>query len=174
MEFQNSLKKLIRDVPDFPTEGVTFKDITPLLDNGEALLLVIDHLKARYATRGIQKIVAIESRGFLIGSALAYALGVGLVLVRKPGKLPRETREITYALEYGKDTLQMHVDALASQEKVIIIDDVLATGGTALATAQLVEASGAHVIELACLMELAFLNGREKLGARPVYSIIQY
>ncbi|TVQ98416.1 MAG: adenine phosphoribosyltransferase [Deltaproteobacteria bacterium] len=174
MDLQAALKKLIVDVPDFPTEGVTFKDITPLLDNGEALLIVIDHLKARYATRGVQKIVAIESRGFLLGSALAYALGIGLVLVRKPGKLPRETREVTYALEYGTDTLQMHVDALETQEKVVIVDDVLATGGTALATAQLVEASGAHVMELACLMELGFLNGRARLGARPVYSVIQY
>lgn len=174
MDLEQTLKALIRDVPDFPVEGVTFKDITPLLDNGEALLLAVDHLKARYASRGVQKVVAIESRGFLFGSALAYALGVGLVLVRKPGKLPRETREVTYALEYGKDTLQIHKDALAAQERVVIIDDVLATGGTALATAQLVEACGAHVLEFAFLMELGFLAGRDRLGARPVHAILTY
>ncbi len=174
MTLEQLLMSRILDVPDFPKPGIMFKDITPLLNDGEAFKAVTDHLAGRYAGRGITHIVGIESRGFIFGAALAHAMGVGLSLVRKSGKLPRATRSVTYDLEYGTDTLHIHADALKPGERVVIVDDVLATGGTAAATAELVASCGAHIEELAFLMSLSFLNGAAKLGGRPMYSVLTY
>lgn len=155
----------IRDVPDYPKPGIVFKDITPLLAHGPSFKAVIDALAAGVAPLAPTQIVAIESRGFILGAALAHALGLGLTIVRKPGKLPRDTRRASYALEYGSDTLEMHLDALGPDDRAVIVDDVLATGGTAAAVAELVAASGARLAGLAFLMELGFLPGRAKLPA---------
>lgn len=174
MNLQDLLNARIKDVPDFPKPGIVFKDITPLLNDGEAFGAFTQHLAERYAGRGITRIVGVESRGFIFGAALANQMGIGLALVRKPGKLPRPTRAVTYALEYGTDTLHIHADALDKGERVVIVDDVLATGGTALATAQLVESCGAHIEELAFLMKLSFLDGHKRLEPRPVYSALTF
>lgn len=171
---EERIKADIRDVPDFPTPGVIFKDITPLLNRPGLFHEVIEHFKARYLTQRIDHVVVIESRGFLFGAPLAYAMGVGLSLVRKPGKLPFETRSVDYALEYGTDTVEMHVDSVKPGSRVIVVDDVLATGGTASATCELVEACGAEVVECGFLIELGFLNGRDKLGDRRLYSLAHY
>jgi adenine phosphoribosyltransferase len=168
------LKSLIRDIPDFPKPGIMFKDITTLLADGPGFAHAIDLLTQRYQGRGIDRIVAIEARGFILGAPLAARLGAGFVPVRKKGKLPHETIEETYALEYGQDTLQMHKDALIRGHKVLVVDDVLATGGTAAAVARLVRQLEADVVEAAFLMELTFLHGREKLGGIPTYSLIEY
>lgn len=167
------LRSLIRDIPDFPKPGIVFKDITPLLADGDAFHSTIREMVER-APKQIDRVVAIESRGFIFGAALAHALGVGLVLVRKPKKLPFRTTKIEYALEYGNDTLEMHVDSLASRQRALIVDDVLATGGTAAATAKLIESTGAEVAALVFLMELGFLNGRSKLPAYPIISLLSY
>lgn len=164
----------ILDVPDFPKAGIVFKDITPLLASGPALQSAVEALRSRYASRKIDQVVAIESRGFLLGAPLAFALGVGLTLVRKPGKLPRETRHVSYALEYGEDTLHLHADALNAGDRVLLVDDVLATGGTAEAASRLVESCGGELVELAFLMELGLLEGRKRLGERAVYSLLEY
>lgn len=168
------LRSFIRDVPDFPKPGVTFKDITPLLKNHAALDYVFDLWAKRYSENKIDVIVAMESRGFIFGAALASRIGAGFVPVRKPGKLPWKTFSETYDLEYGQDTLQIHQDALKTGDKVVIIDDVLATGGTAAAAVRLVEKAGGKIIEASFLIELLFLNGRQKLKTTPVFSIIQY
>lgn len=168
------LQARILDVPDFPKPGIVFKDITPVLADGPLFAQLTQHLAARLADQGITQVVGIESRGFLFGAPLANALGVGLTLIRKPGKLPRPTRNVTYALEYGTDTLTMHADALTAADRVVLVDDVLATGGTAAAAAQLVETTGATLVETVVLMELTFLSGRAPLGDRPVYSVLQY
>jgi len=155
----------IRDVPDYPKAGIVFKDITPLLAHGPSFKAVIDEFAARLGPLLPTQIVAVESRGFIFGAAVARALDVGLTIVRKPGKLPRVTRRITYALEYGTDTLEMHADALHVGDRAIIVDDVLATGGTAGAVCELVHAAGGTLVGVAFLLEVGFLEGRRKLPA---------
>jgi adenine phosphoribosyltransferase len=166
------LLSTIRNIPDFPKPGIIFKDITPLLSNPEAFKKSIESLKKRIEDLEIDQVVAIESRGFIFGSALAYELGVGLTLVRKPKKLPFTTSKVEYALEYGTDSLEMHTDALKKGDRVVIVDDILATGGTAKATAKLAEQLGAKVEALLFLSELGFLNGRSQLHPHRVESIL--
>jgi adenine phosphoribosyltransferase len=166
------IESLVRDVLDFPKAGVTFKDITPLLDDHAAFTAVVSALAdAGRDAEGavvVDKVVGMEARGFILAAPVALSLGVGFVPVRKPGKLPWETREVSYELEYGKETLAMHTDALEPGELVLVVDDVLATGGTARATAQLIEEAGAAVHGLAMMMELSFLPGRETVGDIPL------
>jgi adenine phosphoribosyltransferase len=167
------LRQYIRDVPDFPRAGIIFRDITPLLTNGSALRWTIDHLAERY--RGTVDIVlGIESRGFLIGAALAYALGVGIAIGRKSGKLPAETVSAHYELEYGRDVLEIHRDAFGHATRVLIVDDLLATGGTAQAAIQLVEHLRGEIVECAFVIELTPLHGRDRLAPHPVYSLLRY
>lgn len=168
------LKRTIRDIPDFPKKGILFKDITTLLKDKKSLKVSVDLLAKQFGKKGIKYVVGIESRGFIFGTALAYKLGVGFIPVRKKGKLPAKVRSVTYALEYGTDTLEMHEDALKRGDKIVIIDDLLATGGTVAAVAKLVRASGARIAGIGFIIELAFLNGRAKLKGLPVYSVIQY
>jgi adenine phosphoribosyltransferase len=168
------LKASVRDVPDFPKKGIVFKDITPILNNGQLLGLAINIFAERYRRKSVEKIVAIDARGFIFGGALANYLGVGLALVRKKGKLPYDSHEMEYELEYGKGILELHIDAVEKGQRVVIIDDLLATGGTAGAAAQLVEKCGGEIVELAFLVELGFLKGREKLAKYPVFSAISY
>ena len=169
-----ALRRAIRDIPDFPKPGIVFKDITPLLANGPLFAKTIDLLAERYRDKKIDTVLGIESRGFIIGAALAYRLGAGFSVVRKPGKLPYETHRASYQLEYGSDALEIHIDAISAGARVVIADDLIATGGTAAATAELVGKLGATVVECAFVIELAFLNGREKLRPYGVYSLIQY
>ena len=170
-----TLKSVIRDIPNFPKEGIIFKDITPLLSDPFSFQEVIDTLKARYKDKRIDKVVGVEARGFIFASALAYALGSGVVMVRKPGKLPYKTYQKTYSLEYGKDSVEIHQDAFANGQRVIIIDDVLATGGTLAACADLIEKNfQVNLVEVGFLIELDFLNGRQKLGNIPAYSMIHF
>lgn len=168
------LKKYIRDVPDFPKKGIVFKDITTLLKEPKAFKTAIDMLYEKFKNRGIKKVVAVESRGFIFGAALAYKLNAGIVPVRKKGKLPYKTAYINYELEYGVDTLEVHVDGIESGEKVLVVDDVLATGGTANAVCELVEKLKGVVAGCVFLIELKFLKGREKLKKYKVYSLITY
>ena len=168
------LKEKIRDIPDFPKKGIIFKDITPLLLDPKSFKDVINIFKERYIKRPIDKIVAIESRGFIFGGALAMELEVGLAIVRKPGKLPYRVIKETYELEYGTDSIEIHEDAIRSGERVLILDDLLATGGTVHACTRLVEKLGGKVEECAFVIELSFLNGREKLKNYSVFSIIKY
>jgi adenine phosphoribosyltransferase len=170
----SAIADAIRDVPDFPKPGIVFKDITPMLQDGPLLMRVIDHFKARYAGQGVQRIIGIESRGFIFGTALAYSLGLGVSLVRKPGKLPWRTQSVSYELEYGTDRIEIHTDAVKAGEKVVIMDDLLATGGTARATVDLVRGLGAEVVECGFVIELGFLDGRAKLDGVPAYSLITY
>lgn len=165
---------LIADVPDFPKPGIVFKDITTLLEDPKGLKLVVDAFEARYAGKGVTHFAGIESRGFIFASALAHAMGVGLVLIRKPGKLPRPTYSASYALEYGEDTVHIHQDAVAEGDKVVIIDDLIATGGTAKAAADLVALCGAEVLEVAAVIELTFLPGRDKLGDIAAHALVAY
>jgi adenine phosphoribosyltransferase len=171
---QTSLTDLIRNVPDFPIPGVQFKDITTLLSDGPAFRQVVDTFVTRYQGRAIDAIVGIESRGFILSAPLAYQLGLGLVPVRKQGKLPAATHMIEYELEYGSNKLEIHRDALVAGARVVVVDDLLATGGTVAAACQLVELAGGVVEEVAFLIELEFLHGREKLGNYPVFSLIRY
>jgi adenine phosphoribosyltransferase len=167
------LRRYVRDIPDFPKPGILFRDITPLLADGPALRWTVDHLAERY--RGtVDMVLGIESRGFLIGAALAYALGVGIAIVRKPGKLPAETLSAEYELEYGNDVLEIHRDAFGHAARVLIVDDLLATGGTARAAVQLAEHLKGEIVECAFLIELAFLNGRQRLAPYPVHSILRF
>lgn len=168
------LKKVIREVPNFPKEGILFYDITTLLKDGPALAKTLDALSGRYEGERIDAVVAIEARGYIFGPAMAYRLGAGFVPVRKPGKLPAKTIQETYELEYGTDTIEMHEDAVQKGQKILIVDDLLATGGTAAAACRLVEKAGGQVVECCFLVELSFLNGREKLGSRKVFSLLQY
>lgn len=169
-----AIRGAIRDIPNFPKPGIVFKDITPLLCNGTLFARTIDILAERYQAQKIDTVLGIESRGFIVGAALAYKLGAGFCVVRKPGKLPYNTHSASYALEYGTDTLEIHVDALPANARVIIADDLVATGGTAAATAELVSKLGATVVECAFVIELAFLKGRAKLKPHRVFSILQY
>jgi len=166
------LAQCIRNVPDFPVEGIQFKDITTLLQDPVAFSTAAKEMLERYGDREIDVVVGIESRGFIWGAIVAYELGVGFVLVRKPGKLPAETIRAEYALEYGTNALEMHIDAIWPGQKVLVVDDLLATGGTAKATCELVEQLGGEVIGVAFLIELTFLNGREKLPAYDVWAMI--
>jgi adenine phosphoribosyltransferase len=167
-----NLEAYIRDVPDWPKPGVMFKDITPLLADPDAFHDAIDALAAPYADAGITKVLGAEARGFILGGALACRMGAGFVPARKPGKLPWKTTSVEYELEYGTDRLEMHVDAVGPGDVVLIVDDVLATGGTAGAKADLVTRAGARVAGFAFLMELDFLHGREKLGDSRIVSLI--
>ncbi len=169
-----NLKRYIRDIPDFPKKGILFRDITPLLQNPKAFKYAINLLAERFKNKRVEYIVAAEARGFIIGGALSYKLGVGFIPVRKPGKLPYKTHSHTYSLEYGTDTLEIHQDALSGGSRVLILDDLLATGGTALAIVNLVERFSAKVVAIAFLIELTDLKGREKLKGYPVYSLIKY
>ena len=171
-----SVKQIIRDIPDFPKEGIIFKDITPLLADASAFGETINALKKRYVDKGIDKVVGVEARGFIFASALAYALGAGTTMVRKPGKLPYKTYQETYSLEYGTDTIEIHQDALQPNERIVLIDDVLATGGTLAATLNLIRKNfeSVEIEEVAFLIELDFLNGRKKLKDIPVHSLIHY
>ncbi len=170
----DAVRALIRDVPDFPRPGITFKDITPMLGDAGAFACCIDLLAEAVARHRPQALVGIESRGFIFGAPVARALGVGFVPVRKPGKLPHRTRRVDYALEYGTDALEMHHDALASGARVVIIDDVLATGGTAAAAGRLVQEAGGSLAGFAFAIELAFLAGRQRLVGHAVDALISY
>jgi adenine phosphoribosyltransferase len=168
------IKNNIRDIPDFPKKGIIFKDITPVLRDPELLKITIEKIKAQLIGKEIDYIVGIESRGFIFGAALAFAMGVGFIPVRKPGKLPYLKKSISYSLEYGKDTLEIHEDAIERGKTVVIIDDLLATGGTASATYELLSSMGAIVEEIIFLIELEALKGRERLSACKVTSLISY
>lgn len=170
----SDLEKYIRHVADFPRKGVGFKDITTLLKDGTAFRQSVDEISSKIAIKQIDKIVGIEARGFIFGAALAYRMNVGFVPVRKKGKLPARTVTQNYDLEYGTDSVEVHRDAIEAGENVLIIDDLLATGGTAAATAKLVEKLKGKIVAMAFLIELSFLKGREKLKAYEVISIIQY
>lgn len=169
-----ALKKLIREVPDFPKPGILFYDITTLLKDKRGFALLIDALTAHYILQDIDLVLGIEARGFIFGPALAYRLNCGFIPVRKPKKLPAATAKWTYQLEYGQDTLEMHKDAIQPGQRVIIVDDLLATGGTAHATVQLAESLGAKIAGLGFVVELDFLKGRQKLTGYDVYSLLHY
>lgn len=168
------LRTLIRDVPDFPSPGILFRDITPLLAHPQGLREVTEHLLTRYASYRLDKVVGIESRGFIFGAPVAEALSVGFIPARKPGKLPWTALEESYALEYGTNTLCLHADAIAPGERVLIIDDVIATGGTLAAARRLVERLGGEVVEITTIVELTFLKGRNVIPDVPFYSMLQY
>lgn len=168
------LKKLVRDVPDFPQEGIVFKDITPLLADELAFSTVIDLIVVHFGRGNVDKVVGIEARGFILASPVAYHFGAGFVPVRKKDKLPWQTEAAEYALEYGSATLEIHRDAVSLGERVLVVDDVLATGGTARAAANLVERIGGKVVGIACLIELGFLHGREKLDGYDLFTLIDY
>ncbi len=168
------LKGRIRDVPDFPTPGIVFRDLTPLLGDVEAFRFTVDAIADAFAGRRVDKVVGIEARGFILAAPVAYRLDAGFVPVRKAGKLPWRTESESYALEYGLDRLELHADGVAAGEQVLIVDDVIATGGTARATVRLVERLGAAVVGLAFLAELTFLAGREKLDGYEVTSLVAY
>ena len=167
------LKARIRDIPDFPKPGIVFKDITPLLADGEAFRSTVDRFVERFRGR-VDMVLGIESRGFIIGAAVAYGLGTGVAIVRKPGKLPSRTYAAKYELEYGSDSLEIHDDAFVAGTRVLIVDDLLATGGTASAAIELAERCGGTVVACAVVIELGFLHGRRRLAGREVFSLITY
>lgn len=171
---QEEIKSMIRDVPDFPKKGIIFKDITPLLKHPERFRDAVDAIAEELAKKRVDFIVGIESRGFIFSPILAYKLNAGFVPVRKKGKLPHRTESVAYALEYGEATLEIHQDALPKGARVAIVDDLLATGGTAFAAASLVEKLGGRVEKIAFLVELTFLAGRQKLSRYDVFSLVQY
>ena len=168
------LKRAIRSVPDFPKKGIVFRDITTLIKDGRLFSHAVDFLSDRYKDSGIDAVVCMESRGFIFGAAIAYRLGAGVVIVRKKGKLPHDTHKEEYELEYGTDALEVHKDAFIPGSRILIVDDLLATGGTAAATARLVKNMDAKVEAIVFLIELSFLNGREKLKGYDVFSLITY
>jgi adenine phosphoribosyltransferase len=168
------LKKYIRDIPDFPEPGILFRDITPLLKNPQAFNYAIDRLVDRYSQHSFDTVVAVESRGFLFGAPLASRMGKPLVPVRKPGKLPATTNSAQYSLEYGSNVLEIHVDDIRPEERVVVVDDLLATGGTLKAAAELVEGSGGVVTGIGLLIELEALAGREHLKGYDIFSLLQY
>ena len=168
------LKSLIREVPDFPKPGILFYDITTLLKDKDGFKGVIDGLKNHYRSAGVDLVIGIEARGFIFAPALAYALGAGFVPIRKPKKLPSERVSVSYDLEYGTDSLEIHKDALDHGQRVLIVDDLLATGGTAAAATRLIEQCGGKVAGVGVMVELTFLNGRKKLAGYEVFSLLQY
>jgi adenine phosphoribosyltransferase len=168
------LKSKIRHVPDFPKPGILFYDITTLLRDPEGLRLALDAMAAPYVGNPIDLVVGMESRGFIFGAALADRFQAGFVPVRKPGKLPAKSHQVSYALEYGSDSLEIHADAISAGQRVLIVDDLLATGGTAAATIDLVSGLGADVVACVFLVELTFLNGRSRLGTTPVHAVLPY
>jgi adenine phosphoribosyltransferase len=170
----DELKRIIRDIPDFPKEGIVFKDITTLLSDAKSFHRMVDLLSHRYVGEKIDQVVGVEARGFVLGAALAYKLGAGITLVRKPGKLPYKTRKKSYDLEYGTDTLEIHEDAFVPGERVLIADDLLATGGTMAAVVELVEDLRAEVVECCFLAELEFLQGRKRLPEGKVFSLLKF
>lgn len=171
---KSDLKSIIRDIPDFPKEGIVFKDITTLLKDKEAFKKSVNLLANKFRHEKIDVVAGVEARGFIFGAALAYKLGTGFIPIRKKGKLPSKTRSITYALEYGTDTLEIHEDAIAPKQRVLIVDDLLATGGTIKATTDLIKKQGGEIAGIAFLVELRFLKGKEKLKDMFVYSIVKY
>jgi adenine phosphoribosyltransferase len=168
------LKAKIRDIPNFPQQGIMFKDITPLLSDAQAFNMVINLLADRYMKHHVDHVVGVEARGFILGAALAYKLNCGLILVRKPGKLPAETLQAAYELEYGTDQLEVHRDAVTPGERVVLVDDVIATGGTIGAALDLIKGLQCDIVELAFLIELTALNGRQRLRDYNVFSLLQY
>lgn len=168
------LKRHVRDIPDFPKPGILFRDITPLLASPQALRETVESLCRRYEGKKIATVAGIESRGFVFASPVAYRLGAGLVPLRKPGKLPYETLRESYALEYGEASLEIHKDAVKSGDRVLVVDDLLATGGTAAAAVSLVKKLGGEVVEICFVIELKGLKGREKLSGSPVFSLLSY
>ncbi len=170
----SALKDKIRNIPDFPKQGILFRDITTLLKDEEAFRQAIDELAAAVKDKEVDYVVAVESRGFIFGAALAYKLGVGFIPVRKKDKLPAETISAEYTLEYGTDSLHMHKDALKADDKVLIVDDLLATGGTAAAACQMTQQLKARIVGIIFLIELCDLKGRDKISKHPVFSLIQY
>jgi adenine phosphoribosyltransferase len=168
------LYSLVRDVPDFPKTGILFRDITPILLDPEAMVEAVNALARPLRQLNVTKVVAIESRGFLLGAPVAMALGVGLVIVRKPGKLPSKVHRVEYDLEYGTDAVEVHADALGDSDRAAVVDDVLATGGTARAAAGLVERAGARVASFSFLIELADLGGRKRLSSAAVHAVLRY
>ncbi len=170
----NDLKRYIREVPDYPKPGINFYDITTLLKNKEGFRLTLDRFHELFADQQIDKVVGMESRGFLFGPPLAYDIGAGFVPIRKPGKLPAVTHSQSYDLEYGTDRLEMHRDAIEPGERILIVDDVIATGGTAAAAGELVRACGGDIVGYGFVIELSFLDGRSRLGGAPVSSLLTY
>ncbi len=174
MDLNAQLRATIRDVPNFPKEGIVFKDITPVLADGKLFRAVIDRFASELVGLGVTKIVGIDARGFIFAGAVASQLGLGFIPIRKKGKLPWKTHSASYKLEYGESTVEVHVDAVEKGERVALIDDVLATGGTAAAAIKLLEQCGAEVVRAEFLMELGFLAGRETVGSTPVVSLVIY
>lgn len=170
----DDLKNIIRDIADFPKKGIIFKDITTLLADAPSYQRMVDLISHRYVGKKIDKVVGVEARGFIIGAALAYKLGAGVVLVRKPGKLPGETIKKSYELEYGTDSLEIHVDAIKKGERILIADDLLATGGTISAVVEMVNGMGGDIVECCFMAELEFLNGRKRLPDGKVYSLLTF
>ena len=168
------LKQHIRDIPDFPKKGIIFKDISTLLKHKGAFKKTIDSLALKYKDKKVEYVVGVEARGFIFGAALAYKLGAGFIPVRKKGKLPYKTKSVTYQLEYGSDTLEMHEDAIVPGSRVLIVDDLLATGGTVKAVIELLRSQHAKLVGVAFIIELKFLKGKSKLKGFPVHSLIQY
>jgi len=168
------LKGLIRSIPDFPKKGIVFRDITPLLADADGFKQAVEAIAKRFKAAKPEMVVGVEARGFIIGPAVALKLDAGFIPVRKPGKLPYKTRSASYQLEYGTDKIEIHADAVKPGQKVLIVDDLLATGGTAAATCDLVETMGGRIVGCAFLIELSFLNGREKLNKHDVFTLIDY
>ncbi len=169
----DTLKQYVRDIPDFPQPGILFRDVTPLLKHSGALRAAVDAIAAPFLAAGIDRMLGVESRGFLFGAPVALALGTGLALVRKHGKLPWRTHRVSYELEYGSDTLEMHEDAVAPGERILVVDDLIATGGTAAAAVELARRAGAEVVACAFLIELEALGGAKRLGV-PCHAVIRY
>ena len=170
----HDLKSAIRDVPDFPIKGILFKDITPILQDGKLFRMAVDAIADRHVGKNIQGVVGIDARGFIFAGAVAYKLGIGLIPVRKKGKLPYKTIVTSYTLEYGSETSEMHIDAIKKGDNVIIVDDLLATGGTAMAAATLVKQLGGNIAEIDFLIELSFLKGRDRLKDFSLFSAVVY
>lgn len=170
----NKLQSFIRDIPDFPKKGIIFKDITPLLKDPTAFNTVLNTFYELYRDKKVNYIVGIESRGFIFGAALASRLGIGFIPIRKKGKLPYKTVSNTYDLEYGSDTIEMHADALSKKDRVVLVDDLIATGGTLKAAADMIVSMKAELVDIAVLIELSFLKGREKLNKYPMYSLMKF
>jgi adenine phosphoribosyltransferase len=173
---EQSLEQLITDVPDWPKPGIVFKDITPLLADPGGLAMAVEHMANPFRGTGVDLVCGAESRGFIFGTAIAQALSAGFIPIRKPGKLPRESQAITYDLEYGQDTLEVHADAVRDRKRVLMVDDLLATGGTMKASCDLIERIGGDIVGVTVLIELAFLAGRDQLGphGQDVHAVLQY